>query len=132
MDRNAKRLYELIWKRAIASQMADAELERTTASIQISTSDKKLTASGEVVKFEGFLKVYMESKDDDQEEDEESSKVLPPLKVGQALDLKELNATQTFTRHPSRYTEPSLVKQLGASFYLRPNDLHCSKKRICC
>jgi DNA topoisomerase-1 len=86
MDRNAKRLYELIWKRAIASQMADAELERTTASIQISTSDKKLTASGEVVKFEGFLKVYMESKDDDQEEDEEGSKVLPPLKVGQALD----------------------------------------------
>lgn len=121
MDRNAKRLYELIWKRAIASQMADAELERTTASIQISTSDKKLTASGEVVKFEGFLKVYMESKDDDQEEDEESSKVLPPLKVGQALDLKELNATQTFTRHPARYTEPSLVKQLDELGIGRPS-----------
>ncbi|MCE2893209.1 MAG: type I DNA topoisomerase [Flammeovirgaceae bacterium] len=121
MDRNAKRLYELIWKRAIASQMADAELERTTASIQISTSDKKLTASGEVVKFEGFLKVYMESKDDDQEEDEDSSKVLPPLKVGQALDLKELNATQTFTRHPARYTEPSLVKQLDELGIGRPS-----------
>ncbi|MCA6409745.1 MAG: type I DNA topoisomerase [Cytophagales bacterium] len=121
MDRNAKRLYELIWKRAIASQMADAELERTTASIQISTSDKKLTASGEVVKFEGFLKVYMESKDDDQEEDEESSKVLPPLKVGQALDLKELNATQTFTRHPARYAEPSLVKQLDELGIGRPS-----------
>jgi DNA topoisomerase I len=120
MDRNAKRLYELIWKRAIASQMADAELERTTATISISTNDKKLTASGEVVKFEGFLKVYMESKDD-EEEDEESSKVLPPLKVGQSLDLNELAATQTFTRHPARYTEPMLVKRLDELGIGRPS-----------
>jgi DNA topoisomerase I len=120
MDRNAKRLYELIWKRAIASQMADAELERTTASIKISTSDKKLTASGEVVKFEGFLKVYMESKDDEGD-DEESSKVLPPLKVGQALDLGDLTATQTFSRHPARYTEPSLVKRLDELGIGRPS-----------
>ena len=119
-DRNGKRLYELIWKRAIASQMADAELERTSASINISTSDKKLTASGEVVKFEGFLKVYMESKDDDDTEDE-GSKVLPPLKVGQVLDLNELNATQTFTRHPARYTEPSLVKRLDELGIGRPS-----------
>ncbi len=122
MDRNAKRLYELIWKRAIASQMADAELERTTASITISKSDRKLTASGEVVKFEGFLKVYMESKDDEDEDGEdEGSKVLPPLKVGQKLDLGELNATQTFTRHPARYTEPALVKRLDELGIGRPS-----------
>ena len=120
-DRNGKRLYELIWKRAIASQMADAELERTSASINISTSDKKLTASGEVVKFEGFLKVYMESKDDDDDTEDEGSKVLPPLKVGQVLDLNELNATQTFTRHPARYTEPSLVKRLDELGIGRPS-----------
>ena len=118
-DRNGTRLYELIWKRAIASQMADAELERTSASISISTSDKKLTASGEVVKFEGFLKVYLESKD--EEDDEENSKVLPPLKVGQELDLSELTATQTFTRHPARYTEPSLVKRLDELGIGRPS-----------
>ncbi|NOS92936.1 MAG: type I DNA topoisomerase, partial [Cyclobacteriaceae bacterium] len=123
MDRNAKRLYELIWKRAIASQMADAELERTTASITISKSDRKLTASGEVVKFEGFLKVYMESKDDEDDGDgeDEGSKVLPPLKVGQKLDLGELNATQTFTRHPARYTEPALVKRLDELGIGRPS-----------
>ncbi len=120
-DRNGKRLYELIWKRAIASQMADAELERTSASINISTSDKKLTALGEVVKFEGFLKVYMESKDDDDDTEDEGSKVLPPLKVGQVLDLNELNATQTFTRHPARYTEPSLVKRLDELGIGRPS-----------
>jgi DNA topoisomerase-1 len=119
MDRNAQRLYELIWKRAIASQMADAELERTTALINISTSDRQLTAQGEVIKFEGFLKVYMESQDED--EDEENSKVLPPLKVGQALDLDELSATQTFTRHPSRYTEASLVKKLEELGIGRPS-----------
>jgi DNA topoisomerase I len=121
MDRNAKRLYELIWKRAIASQMADAELERTSASITISTSDRKLTASGEVVKFEGFLKVYMESKDDDDDTEDEGSKVLPPLKVGQVLELGELNATQTFTRHPARYTEPALVKRLDELGIGRPS-----------
>ncbi len=118
-DRNGQRLYELIWKRAIASQMADAELERTTALIDISTNDRQLTAQGEVVKFEGFLKVYFESQDED--EDEESGKTLPPLKVGQVLDLNEMDATQTFSRHPSRYTEASLVKKLEELGIGRPS-----------
>jgi DNA topoisomerase-1 len=118
-DRNAQRLYELIWKRAIASQMADAELERTTATITISTNNKTLTASGEVVKFEGFLKVYLESKDED--EDEENSKVLPPLSIGQKLTLDELTAGETFTRHPPRYTEPTLVKKLEELGIGRPS-----------
>jgi DNA topoisomerase-1 len=121
MDRNAQRLYELIWKRAIASQMADAELERTTAVIKISTNSKyTLTAQGEVVKFEGFLKVYMESQDEDDGEDE-GGKVLPPLKVGQELDLNELAATQTFSRHAARYTEASLVKKLEELGIGRPS-----------
>ncbi|MBS1681818.1 MAG: type I DNA topoisomerase [Bacteroidetes bacterium] len=119
MDRNAQRLYDLIWKRAIASQMADAELERTTAVITISTNPRTLSAQGEVVKFEGFLKVYLESQDED--EDEESGKVLPPLTVGQVLDLNELSATQTFSRHPSRYTEASLVKKLEELGIGRPS-----------
>ncbi len=121
MDRNAERLYDLIWKRAIASQMADAELERTTATIAISTNPRTMTASGEVIKFEGFLKVYMESKDDDDSEDEESGKVLPPLNVGQVLNLDQLSATQTFSRHPARYTEASLVKKLEELGIGRPS-----------
>jgi DNA topoisomerase-1 len=123
-DRNGQRLYELIWKRAIASQMADAELERTTAIIQISTNPRTLTASGEVIKFEGFLKVYMESKDEDEQESEageEGSKVLPPLNVGQELALNEMSATQTFSRHPARYTEPTLVKKLEELGIGRPS-----------
>ncbi|MEQ1587608.1 MAG: type I DNA topoisomerase [Cyclobacteriaceae bacterium] len=121
MDRNGQRLYELIWKRAIASQMADAELERTTATISISTNPRTLTASGEVIKFEGFLKVYMESKDDEDSEDEESGKVLPPLNVGQKLDLNQISATQTFSRHAARYTEASLVKKLEELGIGRPS-----------
>jgi DNA topoisomerase I len=121
MDRNAQRLYELIWKRAIASQMADAELERTTATISISTNPRTLTASGEVIKFEGFLKVYMESKDDEDSDDEDSGKVLPPLNIGQALDLNQISATQTFSRHPARYTEASLVKKLEELGIGRPS-----------
>jgi DNA topoisomerase I len=121
MDRNAKRLYELIWKRAIASQMADAELEKTTAVIGISTDDRTLQASGEVIKFEGFLKVYMESRDDDEEEDEDSKGMLPPLKVGQELDLDEMKARQTFSKHPPRYTEASLVKKLEELGIGRPS-----------
>jgi DNA topoisomerase-1 len=100
--------------------MADAELERTTAQITISTNDKTLTASGEVVKFEGFLKVYLESKDD-EDDDEESGKVLPPLNVGQVLSLQQLSATQTFSRHPARYTEASLVKKLEELGIGRPS-----------
>lgn len=121
MDRNAQRLYDLIWKRAIASQMADAELERTTATISISGNTKTLTATGEVIKFEGFLKVYMESKDDDEADDEESSNVLPPLNVGQQLELNNMKATQTYSRHPARYTEASLVKKLEELGIGRPS-----------
>ena len=121
MDRNAQRLYDLIWKRAIASQMAEAELERTTATISISGNPRTFTATGEVIKFEGFLKVYMESKDDDDAEDEESGKVLPPLNVGQKLDLNNITATQTFSRHPARYTEASLVKKLEELGIGRPS-----------
>lgn len=119
MDSGAKRLYELIWKRAIASQMADAELEKTTAVIGISTSPRTLQANGEMIKFEGFLKVYMESGDD--EEDEEDSKVLPPLTVGQELQLTELIGKQIFSRNPPRYTEASLVKKLEELGIGRPS-----------
>jgi DNA topoisomerase I len=119
MDRNALRLYELIWKRAIASQMADAELEKTTATIQISTNPRTLVATGEVVKFQGFLSVYLESADD--EDDEQNGKVLPPLAVGQKLELTELMARQTFSRNPPRYTEASLVKKLEELGIGRPS-----------
>lgn len=119
MDRNALRLYDLIWKRAVASQMADAELEKTTATIGISTNNSTLTATGEVVKFEGFLKVYMESADD--EEEEENSKVLPPLNIGQDLKLDEMIAKQVFSRHAPRYTEASLVKKLEEMGIGRPS-----------
>ncbi len=119
MDRNAGRLYELIWKRAIASQMADAELEKTTATIAISTNPRTFVATGEVIKFEGFLKVYIESGDD--EDEEENSKVLPPLSVGQVLTLEEIIAKQIFSRHPPRYTEASLVKKLEEMGIGRPS-----------
>ncbi|MCS7017622.1 MAG: type I DNA topoisomerase [Cytophagales bacterium] len=118
-DRNEQRLYELIWKRAIASQMADAKLERTTASIGISTTPEILEATGEVVLFDGFLKVYMEFNDN--EEDEEQKGMLPPLQVGQILDLKHLKATERFSRPPARYTEASLVKKLEELGIGRPS-----------
>jgi DNA topoisomerase-1 len=118
-DSAGQRLYELIWKRAIASQMSDARLEKTTATIGISTNDQSFTAKGEVIKFEGFLKVYIESTDD--EDEEEQSGMLPPLNVGQVLDLKEILAKQGFTRHPPRYTEASLVKKLEEMGIGRPS-----------
>lgn len=114
-----KRLYELIWKRTIASQMSDAALEKTTAVIDISTTKEKLEAVGEVIKFDGFLKVYLESTDDENEE--ENSKILPPLKTGQILDLKHINAVEKFTYHPPRYTEASLVKKLEELGIGRPS-----------
>lgn len=119
MDRQAQRLYDLIWKRAIASQMADAELERTTATVSISTSKKSFVAVGEVVTFEGFLKVYFESSDDD--DDEENQHVLPPLKVNQKLDLLDVAGTETFSRPPARYGEASLVKKLEELGIGRPS-----------
>ncbi len=119
MDRNAKRLYELIWKRAIASQMADAELEKTTATISVSASPHTFVATGEVIKFDGFLKVYIESADDD--EDEDNGKMLPPLVVGQQLHPDEITARQVFSRYPPRYTEASLVKKLEELGIGRPS-----------
>jgi DNA topoisomerase-1 len=120
MDRNGSRLYDLIWKRAIASQMADAELEKTTATISISTNKSTLVANGEVVKFEGFLKVYMESGDE-EDDDEENSKVLPPLNIGQDLKLDQIIAKQIFSRHAPRFTEASLVKKLEELGIGRPS-----------
>jgi DNA topoisomerase-1 len=114
------RLYELIWKRAIASQMAKARLEKTTATIGISTADEKLVATGEVIKFEGFLKVYIEGQDEgDQDEDQKD--MLPPLSIGQGLVLDHLSARETFTRHPPRYTEASLVRKLEEMGIGRPS-----------
>lgn len=119
-DSDARKLYELIWKRTMASQMADAELEKTTAKIDISTNKAELTAQGEVLKFDGFLKVYMEDRDDeDSEEDAEG--VLPPLRVGQQLTFKEMKATERFTRPSPRYTEASLVKKLEELGIGRPS-----------
>ena len=88
-ENNEQRLYELIWKRTIASQMADAELEKTTAKINISTTSELFVAQGEVLKFDGFLKVYIESTD--EESDEENSSMLPPMKQGDKLNLKEIS-----------------------------------------
>lgn len=119
-DRNGLRLYDLIWKRAIASQMADAQIEKTTATIAISTLPDTLTASGEVVKFEGFLSVYLESTDE-EDEGEEQKGMLPPLTIGQELKLDFMNAKQGFTRPPARYTEASLVKKLEEMGIGRPS-----------
>lgn len=121
-DSDTRRLYELIWKRTIASQMSDAELEKTIAKIDISTNHEELTASGEVLKFDGFLKVYREDRDDeDLHEEEEQEGVLPPLAVKQALELREMKATERFTRPSPRYTEASLVKKLEELGIGRPS-----------
>lgn len=119
-DRNEQRLYELIWKRAIASQMADAQLEKTVATIDISTVPQTLIATGEVIKFEGFLKVYIESTDDD-ESDEDSSNMLPPLEIGQKLNFQQMKALERFSRPAARFTEASLVKQLEEMGIGRPS-----------
>lgn len=121
-DADTKRLYELIWKRTMASQMADAELEKTVAKIGVSTNGAELTASGEVMKFEGFIKVYREDRDDeDMVDGEEGDSVLPPLKVGQTLNLREMKATERYTRPLPRYTEASLVKKLEELGIGRPS-----------
>jgi DNA topoisomerase-1 len=118
-DRNEQRLYDLIRKRAMASQMADAQLERTTATVAISTTPENLIAQGEVIKFEGFLKLYLESTDN--EEDEESAGMLPPLTIGQSLNLSQMVASERFTRAAPRYTEASLVKKLEELGIGRPS-----------
>ncbi len=113
-------LYELIWKRAIASQMSDAEIERTTAKIKITGNKDVLTAKGEVIKFDGFLKVYLEDTDDENLENGDDA-ILPPLKVGQKLDMKEIVATERYTRASARFTEASLVKKLEELGIGRPS-----------
>ena len=115
-----QKLYELIWKRTIASQMADAELEKTTATIAISNSGETFMAVGEVVTFDGFLRVYKESYDEDVEQEDES-RLLPPLAVGQTLVQKEVLATQRFSQCPLRYTEASLVRKLEELGIGRPS-----------
>ena len=122
-DADLRRLYDLIWKRTMASQMADAELEKTTAKILISTNKEELTASGEVLKFDGFLKVYREDRDEEDITDEEEGQegMLPPLAVRQQLPLKEMRAIERFTRALPRYTEASLVKKLEELGIGRPS-----------
>ena len=115
-----KKLYDLIWKRTIASQMADAELEKTTATIAMSNSSDVFTAVGEVIKFDGFLRVYRESYDDDNEQEDES-RLLPPLKKGQKLSQGPIVATERFTQRPPRYTEASLVRKLEELGIGRPS-----------
>lgn len=121
VERDQARLYDLIWKRAIASQMSEAKLERTNLKIQINSSAKvseQFTANGEIITFDGFLKVYLEGTDD---EDAEQDGILPDLKVGEELSNDYITATQRFTRPPSRFTEASLVKQLEELGIGRPS-----------
>ena len=124
-DAAEKRLYELIWKRAIASQMSEALFEKTTAKIAISTRPEELTAQGEVLKFDGFLKVYMESVDDEDDsnaiDDDADNKMLPVLAENQALNLDNLKAVERFSRAAARYTEASLVKKLEELGIGRPS-----------
>ncbi|MBU2492773.1 MAG: type I DNA topoisomerase [Bacteroidetes bacterium] len=117
-----KALYELIWKRAIASQMSDADLERTTVKIKLSNTDEIFVAKGEVIIFDGFLKVYMESTDEDNGNgDKDESGIIPPLKKGEIVELKDLIATERYSRASARYTEASLVKKLEELGIGRPS-----------
>lgn len=116
-----RRLYDLIWKRTIASQMAEAELEKTTATISISGQEATFVASGEVIKFDGFLKVYRESRDEDVEQTEDESHLLPPLNPGQMLERQDIVAQQRYTQHPPRYNEASLVRKLEELGIGRPS-----------
>jgi DNA topoisomerase I len=116
---NEQRLYELIWKRTIASQMSDALMEKTNVTISISNAEENFVASGEVLRFDGFLKVYIESSDDDQEENGKGS--LPPIQKGDRPVALSVTATERFTQHPPRYTEASLVKKLEELGIGRPS-----------
>ena len=118
-DYAQSRLYDLIWKRTVASQMAEAQFERTTVDIEISNRKETLQAKGEILTFDGFLKLYIESTDD--EDDEEKSGLLPDLEVGQPLILTDMNARERFTKHPPRFTEASLVKKLEENGIGRPS-----------
>jgi DNA topoisomerase-1 len=118
-NRQEKRLYELIWKRTIASQMSEAELEKTTARISISTKKENLVASGEVIRFDGFLKVYMESSDEETEE--QPAGLLPPIKENDELKLRKMEAIERFSKAPQRFAEASLVKKLEELGIGRPS-----------
>tara|TARA_B100000809_G_scaffold260696_1_gene308118 strand:+ start:147 stop:2657 length:2511 start_codon:yes stop_codon:yes gene_type:complete len=118
-DPGQTRLYELIWKRTVASQMSDAKLEKTTVKINISTTEENFVAKGEVLLFDGFLKVYLEGTDDDNNSEKEG--ILPPLTVGENLNMQEISATERFTHYPARYTEASLVKKMEALGIGRPS-----------
>ena len=118
-DAQQKRLYELIWKRTIASQMSDAQLEKTKITIDIDKASENFIANGEVIKFDGFLKVYLEGTDDENDEDKKG--MLPAMKTGDILGAEEISATQKFTRPPTRYTEASLVKKLEELGIGRPS-----------
>ncbi len=118
-NRQEQRLYELIWKRCLASQMSEAQLEKTTARIRISTLPEHLVATGEVIRFDGFLKVYMESTDDEQ--GEQSSGLLPPMKENDDLNLLKMEASERFNQFPPRYTEASLVKKMEELGIGRPS-----------
>ena len=121
-DVTEKKLYELIWKRAIASQMSEAQIEKTVAEVSISTRKEHLRAEGELIRFDGFLKVYLESHDDETEEGEkESSTMLPPLEIGQELRMNDIVATEKYSRPSARYTEASLVKKLEELGIGRPS-----------
>ncbi len=117
--RQEQRLYELIWKRTVASQMSEAQLERTTARIGISTRPDHLVATGEVIRFDGFLKVYMESSD--EETDEKPGGLLPPMKEKDPMQLLQMEASERFTQSPARFTEASLVKKLEELGIGRPS-----------
>jgi DNA topoisomerase-1 len=119
LERDQARLYELIWKRTLASQMSDAQLERTEVTISNSRNGEQFIAKGEVIKFDGFLKVYMEGKD--EEDLEEQDGMLPALSTGEKLEVNHITATQRFTRPPYRYTEASLVKKLEELGIGRPS-----------
>lgn len=119
IDNDQKRLYDLIWKRTIASQMADAQLEKTTVKVELSNRPELFLAKGEVIKFDGFLKVYLESKDDD--DSDSTSGIIPPITVGEVLQYNKINATERFTRHPARFSEATLVKQLEENGIGRPS-----------
>lgn len=116
-----KRLYDLIWKRTAACQMADAQIEKTTVTISVSGTDEQFVANGEVVKFDGFMKVYRESSDDDGGSQDEASHILPPMSEGEALQRSEVTATQRFSQGPLRYTEASLVHKLEELGIGRPS-----------
>jgi DNA topoisomerase-1 len=118
-DPSQKRLYELIWKRTIASQMSDASIEKTIITIDVSKADENFISKGEIIKFDGFLKVYLESTDDDENEKEEG--LLPKVAKGEKLNLSKAEATERFTIHPPRYTEASLVKKLEELGIGRPS-----------